>query len=149
MFEADLRGHASPEAFEGLAWSCFWLDIDTPPRFDTPLADQPHEVDRLFQARAEVCHLFHERRDPYGAARHQTARAKTPLPPISGSSDRLGLRTVPDQDRDPPAAAGSAFAPTPIVDRSSEHGPAAVGSRGLSVAGTWRQERNCGRNAGW
>jgi hypothetical protein len=53
MFEAELRGHASPGALEGLAWSCFWL-VD---------------VDRLFQARAEAFHVFHERRDPYGAAR--------------------------------------------------------------------------------
>ena len=53
MFEAELRGDCTPGAFEGLAWSCFWL-VD---------------VDRLFQARAEAFRLFHERRDPYGAAR--------------------------------------------------------------------------------
>jgi ATP/maltotriose-dependent transcriptional regulator MalT len=53
MFEAELRREATPGAFEGLAWSCFWLvDVDT-----------------LFQARAEAFRLFHERRDPYGAAR--------------------------------------------------------------------------------
>ena len=53
MFEAELRGDATPGGFEGLAWSCFWL-VD---------------VDALFQARAEAFRLFHERRDPYGAAR--------------------------------------------------------------------------------
>ena len=49
MFEAELRRDATPGAFEGLAWSCFWLvDVDT-----------------LFQARAEAFRLFHEQRDPY------------------------------------------------------------------------------------
>lgn len=53
LFEAALEHEVTPEALEGLAWSCFWL-VD---------------VDGLFSARAEAFRLFHERRDPYGAAR--------------------------------------------------------------------------------
>lgn len=52
-FEAALRREATPESFEGLAWSCFWL-VD---------------VEGLFRARAEAYRSFHVRGDRYGAAR--------------------------------------------------------------------------------
>jgi LuxR family transcriptional regulator, maltose regulon positive regulatory protein len=53
LFEASLEAQESAEAFEGLAWACFWL-VD---------------ADALFHARAQAFRLFTARGDPYGAAR--------------------------------------------------------------------------------
>lgn len=53
LFESSLGTHETAEAFEGLAWACFWL-VD---------------ADALFHARAQAFRLFTAQGDPYGAAR--------------------------------------------------------------------------------
>jgi LuxR family transcriptional regulator, maltose regulon positive regulatory protein len=53
LFESSLQQATTPEAYEGLAWACFWL-VD---------------VDALFDARAQAYRLFHAEGDAHGAAR--------------------------------------------------------------------------------